>query len=72
MFKSRFPGKPLGRSQSARIRISTGKVLKRRQSFKNEAGTSGVYEADNIRRGLLNFVDFCGLSDSDEVRIFDN
>ena len=67
MYKSRFPGKPLGRSHSARKRISTGKLLKGR-SCKNEAGTSGIYEADNIRRGLINFTDFCGLSDSDEVR----
>ena len=59
-------GQPL-ENDSAGKRISTGKLLKGR-SCKNEAGTSGIYEADNIRRGLINFTDFCGLSDSDEVR----
>ena len=64
MLRSRFPGKPNGRSQSAKARISTGHVLRQRRG-QSEAGTSGLHEVENIERGYKNFLEFCG--DSDEV-----
>jgi hypothetical protein len=70
MLKSRFPGKPQGRAQSARTRVSTGKILAK-GSGGMEPGTSGLYEADNIKKGFATFLEFCGDSDEgdDEVSL---
>ena len=66
MLKSKFPGKPALGGRASRARIQTGKIV--RQGFESEPGTSGIHEAENIKKGFRNFADFCG--DSDEVTVF--
>jgi len=66
MLKSKFPGKPGlgGRAQASRTRIQTGKIFRScGQRFESEAGTSGLHEVANIKKGFEDFVDFCGASD---------
>jgi hypothetical protein len=67
MLKSKFPGKPGGRFQTLRTRVSTGAMLRNRRGS-SEAGTSGLRETENIKSGFETFLRFCG--DSDEVRVF--